>query len=99
MRYRTGIHFFGPHFSRPFGLIPNLATKLDLSSGAMRQAVVVACGCTSPCVNRDVNCSMWAKLNQCAENPHFMHAAGWRLSQPLLLIVPPHPSLCTRALP
>ena len=34
---------------------------------------------------------MWAKVNQCAENPHFMHAAGWRLSQPLLLIVPPHP--------
>ena len=41
------------------------------------QAVVAGCGsCGKPCVNRNANCTMWAKKNQCAENPGYMYASG-----------------------
>ena len=57
-------------------------------------AVVANCGaeCSSQCVNGNVNCSMWAKENQCTENPGYMRAvcpascpatskqAGWKLT-------------------
>ena len=66
------------------------------------EAVVVGCGCASPCVNRNENCSMWAKANQCAENPSYMRTmcpkscptttdskqSGWRLQSSGLVTTP-----------
>jgi len=39
-------------------------------------AVVANCGpaCSSQCVNANVNCTKWAKENQCTENPGYMRA-------------------------
>jgi hypothetical protein len=56
--------------------------------------VVAGCGggCSAGCTNKNANCSMWAKKNQCEENPGYMHAMcplscpsasnqkGWKLS-------------------
>eukprot|EP00729_Bicosta_minor_P000100 gene100-10827_t len=43
-------------------------------------AVVANCGasCSSQCVNKNVNCTTWAKDNQCTENPGYMRAI-WQL--------------------
>lgn len=57
-------------------------------------AVVANCGasCSSQCVNKNVNCTTWAKDNQCTENPGYMRAicpascpatsnqTGWKLT-------------------
>ena len=54
-------------------------------------AVVAGCGPSCPCVDKNANCSRWAKERQCDLNPGYMHAicpascpstanqTGWRL--------------------
>jgi len=54
-------------------------------------AVVAGCGPSCACVNKNVNCSRWAKEDQCTKNPGYMHAicpascpttanqTGWKL--------------------
>lgn len=37
-------------------------------------AVVIGCGPTCPCVDKNANCSRWAQEDQCALNPGYMRA-------------------------
>ena len=62
--------------------------------------VVAGCGDGCPCVNKNANCSMWAKENQCEENPGYMNAVcpascpktanttGWKLTEAGLVETP-----------
>ena len=63
-------------------------------------AVVAGCGGGCPCVNKNPNCSTWAKQNQCEENPGYMNAVcpascpktsnttGWKLTKAGLVETP-----------
>jgi len=63
-------------------------------------AVVAGCGTACTCVDKNVNCSRWAKEDQCNLNPGYMHAmcpqscpstanqSGWHLAADGSMVTP-----------
>lgn len=47
---------------------------LESWQAATLEAVVAGCGPTCPCVDKNVNCSRWAKEDQCKLNPGYMYS-------------------------